>query len=66
MIQDKILGKIKEIIGFEQFDNITILIETDGKLSDGITLKKVAILLICSIKDDNKFYSRLFLQEALL
>ena len=63
---DKVLDKIKEIIGIEQFDNTTILIETNDKLPYDITLKNVAILLICIIKDENKFYSQLLLQEALL
>ena len=53
---DKVLDKIKEIIGIEQFDNTTILIETNDKLPYDITLKNVAILLICIIKDENKFY----------
>ena len=33
------LGKIKEIIGIEKFDNTEILIDTDDKLPDDITLK---------------------------
>ena len=63
---DKVLDKIKEITDIEQFDNTTILIETDDKLPYDITLKNVTILLICIIKDENKFYSQLLLQEALL
>ena len=33
------LCKIKEIIGIEKFDNTEILIDTDDKLPDDITLK---------------------------
>ena len=36
---DRMLGKIKEIIGIEKFDNTEILIDTDDKLPDDITLK---------------------------
>ena len=40
-ILDKLLGKIKEIIGIEKFDDILILIDTDYKLLDDITLKNM-------------------------
>ena len=52
----KILDKSKNIIGIEKFDDCKILIETDDKLPDDITLKNVAILITCAIKDDDKFY----------
>ena len=42
-----------------------ILIDTDDKLSDDITLKNGVILVACVIKDDNKFYPQLFLGETL-
>ena len=42
-ILDKVLDKIKKIIGIEKFDDTNILIETDDKLPDGITLKNVVI-----------------------
>ena len=38
----------------------------DDKLPDDITLKNVVILMACVIKDGDKFYSQLFLQEVLL
>ena len=41
---DKVLDKIKEIIGMEKFDNTEILIVTNDKLSDGITFKNGLIL----------------------
>ena len=42
---DKVLDKIKEIIGIEKFDYIRILIDRYDKLSNDITFKKVAILM---------------------
>ena len=53
---DKVLDKIKTIIGFKQFDNTKILIDT---LPDDINFKNVVILMTCVIKDDNKFYPAL-------
>ena len=37
------------------------MIDTDDKLSDDITFKIVAILIISVIKDDGKFYPQIFL-----
>ena len=62
---DKVLDKIKEIIGIEKFDNTKNLIDTDDKLPNNITLNDVVILNTCVIKDDNKFYPQLFLEKAL-
>ena len=50
---DKVLDKIKEIIGIEKFDDTKILID---KLPNKITLKNVVILIACVIKDDSKLY----------
>ena len=63
-IVDKVLEKIKDIIGINR--HTKILIETDNKLPDGITLKKFVILITCVIKDDDKLYPQLFLEEALV
>ena len=63
---DKVLDKIKEIIGMEKFDNTEILIVTNDKLSDGITFKNGLILITCVLKDDGKLYPWLFLEEALV
>ena len=41
---DKVLEKIKETIGIVKFDNIKVVINTDDKLPDYITLKNVMIL----------------------
>ena len=62
---DKVSGKIKEIIGTEEFHNTKILIDTDDKLPDDITLKNVVILMTCVVKDDDKFYPQLLLEEIL-
>ena len=64
-ILDKVLDKIKNIIGIEKFDDTKILIETDGKLPDDITIKYFVILITWIIKDDGNFYPQLFLEETL-
>ena len=55
-ILNKVLHKIKEIIVIEKFDDSTILVDTDDKLLDYITLKNAVILMRCVKKDNNKFY----------
>ena len=52
-------------IGIEKIDDTKILIDADDKLSDDITLKNDVILMACVIKDGDKFYQQLFLEEAL-
>ena len=49
---DKVLDKIKMILGIEKFDNTKILIKTDDKLLD--YLVDVVILITWVIKDDDK------------
>ena len=49
--------------GIEKFANTGILIDTDDKLPENITLKNV---VTCIIKYNDKFYLQLFLKEALL
>ena len=44
---NKVLNKIKEIIGIEKFDDTTILIDIDNTLSGNIAFKKVVILMAC-------------------
>ena len=65
-ILDKVLDKIKEIVGTKKFDDTKILIETVDKLPDYITLKKGVILVTCVIKDGDKFYLQLFLEELIV
>ena len=64
-MRNKVLDKTKEIIGIEKINNTEILIDTDDKLPDEITFKKVVILMTFIVKDDNKFYQQLFLEHAL-
>ena len=61
---DKVLDKIKRI-GIEKPDNIRILIDADDKLPDDIALKNVVVIMTCVIKNDDKFYLQLILEEAL-
>ena len=61
----KKLEKIKKTIGIEKFDDAKILIDTDDKLPNNITLKNVVILMTCVMKDDDKFYPLIFLEKAL-
>ena len=63
-ILDKILDKTERIV-IEKLDNISILIDTDDKLQNDITLKNDLILITCVIKDGDKFYPQLFSEEAL-
>ena len=44
-ILDKVLDKNKNIIGIEKFDDTKILIDTDSKLPDDITIKNFVILI---------------------
>ena len=60
-ILDKVLDKIKKIIGIEKFGDNKILIEINDTLPDDIFV----IVITCIIKDDNKFYPQLFLVEVL-
>ena len=64
-ILDKVLVKIKIKIGIGKFDDTEKLIDTDNKLADKITLKNIVILISRIIKDDDNFYPKLFLEEAL-
>ena len=38
-VLNKVLNKIKEIIGIEKSDETKVLVSTDDKLSDNITFK---------------------------
>ena len=59
-ILDKVLDKNKNIIGIEKFDDTKILIDTESKLPDDITIKNFVILITWIIKDDGNFYPQLF------
>ena len=57
---------LKKIIDIRKFDNNKTLIDTDDKFLDDITLRNVALLITCVIKDDGKFYPQVFLEKALV
>ena len=65
-ILDKVSDKIKMIVGIEKFDDTKIFIETDDKLPDNVTLKNVVKLITCVIKDNDKFYPQIFLEETIV
>ena len=46
-------------------DESNILVGTDGKLPDDISLKNIMISMASVIKDIKDFYPQLFLEEAL-
>ena len=50
---DKVLDKIKMIISIEEFNDTKIIVETDDKLPDDVTLKIAVLLITCvsRIKD---------------
>ena len=50
----KVFHKIERIICIEHFHNTKILMGTDDKLPEDITVKIVVILVTCIIKDDDK------------
>ena len=56
----KVSSKIKEIISIEKFGYTKILVVADDKFPDNSTLKNVVILIICVIKDGDKFYPQIF------
>ena len=62
---DKVSDKIKETIGTIKFDVTKILIDTDDKLPEYITLSNVVMLMTWVVKDDSKFYPEIFLEEPL-
>ena len=62
-ILDKVLDKTKGIIDIEEYYETKILISTDDKLE--IFLKNAVMLTTSVIKDDNKPYPEMFLQETL-
>ena len=60
-IVDEVLDKIKMMVFIEKLDDTKILIDTDDRLSDEVSLKNVVISISCVIKDTDKFYPQLFL-----
>ena len=59
------MDKIKEITGIEKFNDAKILIDTDDKLPDNITLENVIMWTTFVIKDGDEFHRELFSEETL-
>ena len=57
---EKVLYKIKEVLDIEKFNGSIILINRNDRLSKDITLKRVAILMTCVIRNGNKFCPQIF------
>ena len=53
---EKVLDKIKEIIDIKKLDDTKILLKTDDKPPDYITLINFMTLIMCVIKDGNNFH----------
>ena len=51
-------------MSIEQFDDARIVIDTDDKLPDNITFKKIVILMM-GVINSNKCYLHLFLEYEL-
>ena len=63
---DKVLDKIKKIITIKKFDDAKTLIDTDYRLPDDITFKNIVALITYAIKNADKFYPQIFLEEVLV
>ena len=61
----KVTDKIEETIDIVKLDDTKILIKTNNRLPEYITLKHVVVLITCHVKDDDKFYPEVILEEAL-
>ena len=59
-------GNTKEILDIEKSEDTKILVKREDKLPVDITFKNIVILITCVIKDGNKMYLQLFLEEALV
>ena len=64
-VLDKLVDKIKNIREIKKLD-AKILIDTDDKLRDDITLKNIVILIMCVTKNWDIFYPKLLYEEALV
>ena len=58
-ILEKVLDRVKQIIGIEKYDNTKILLDTNDKFPEKITLKSVVVLKTCVIRYDDKFFPQL-------
>ena len=64
-VLDELVDKIKNIREIKKLD-AKILIDTDDKLRDDITLKNIVILIMCVTKNWDIFYPKLRYEEALV
>ena len=65
-VLDKVYDQAKEITGTEKFGDTESSVDIDDKLTDNVTFKNAGNLNTWIIKDDGKFYPKLFLEEALI
>ena len=63
---NRVWDKIKMMIGIDKFNNSKILIYTEKKLAYQVTLKNIMISISCVVKVDDKFYPKIFSEEALV
>ena len=56
---------IKKVAGIKKFDNTKPLIDASDKLPADIIVKDILIVITCAIKDNNKQYPQIFLEEGL-
>ena len=64
-ILDKVLKEIKKLAGIKKFEDVKVLIDADDKFPDYIILKNVVTLITCVIKEDDKLYLQISLEETL-
>ena len=64
-ILDKVLKEIKKLAGIKEFEDVKVLIDADDKFPDDIILKNVVILITYVIKEDDKLYLQISLEETL-
>ena len=64
-ILDKVLKEIKKLAGIKKFEDVKVLIDADDKFPDDIILKNVVILITYVIKEDDKLYLQISLEETL-
>ena len=64
-ILDKVLKEIKKLAGIKKFEDVKVLIDADDKFPDDIILKNVVILITCVLKEDDKLYLQISLEETL-
>ena len=55
-----VLDQIKMIIVIEKLDDTEILIDSDNRFTDEVSLKNVMILISFVIKDADKFFHNYF------